>query len=84
MILDEGHFMKNFESQRYNKLMRLRAKHRLLMTGTPLQNDLNELLALLTFIMPNLFLNSSTELQRIFNVGRTAEASVINDVRNGA
>ena len=24
MILDEGHFMKNFESQRYNKLMRLR------------------------------------------------------------
>ncbi|KAI9591247.1 P-loop containing nucleoside triphosphate hydrolase protein [Syncephalis fuscata] len=52
MILDEGHMVKNFTSDRYVKLMSINVSFRLLLTGTPLQNNLQELLSLLTFVMP--------------------------------
>lgn len=42
-MFDEGHVLKNFQSQRYNALMRIDTKWRLLLTGTPLQNNLQEL-----------------------------------------
>jgi SWI/SNF-related matrix-associated actin-dependent regulator 1 of chromatin subfamily A len=42
-IFDEGHTLKNFQSQRYASLLKLKPKWRLLLTGTPLQNNLQEL-----------------------------------------
>lgn len=42
-VYDEGHVLKNFESQRYHTLMRNESRWRLLLTGTPLQNNLQEL-----------------------------------------
>ena len=42
-IYDEGHVLKNFQSQRYQSLLKFGAKWRLLLTGTPLQNNLQEL-----------------------------------------
>ncbi|SMR50963.1 unnamed protein product [Zymoseptoria tritici ST99CH_1E4] len=50
LILDEAHNIRNFNSQRWQTLIRLRTKARLLLTGTPLQNDLAEVWALLTFL----------------------------------
>lgn len=50
MILDEAHNIRNFNSQRFQVLIRLRTKARLLLTGTPLQNSLTELWSLLTFL----------------------------------
>ncbi|KAK4983468.1 swr1 complex component [Elasticomyces elasticus] len=50
LILDEAHNIKNFDSQRYQKLIRLNTKARLLLTGTPLQNSMEELWSLLTFL----------------------------------
>ncbi|KAK9371062.1 SNF2 family N-terminal domain-containing protein [Lipomyces kononenkoae] len=52
MILDEAHNIKNFRSQRWQALLNFKAKRRLLLTGTPLQNNLIELWSLLYFLMP--------------------------------
>ncbi|KAJ3810620.1 SNF2 family N-terminal domain-containing protein [Lentinula lateritia] len=51
MVLDEAHMIKNFKSQRWNTLLLFRSFRRLLLTGTPLQNNLTELWALLQFLM---------------------------------
>ncbi|KAF4548415.1 Helicase swr1-like protein [Elsinoe fawcettii] len=50
MILDEAHNIKNFQSQRYQAMIRLKTHARLLLTGTPLQNSIQELWSLLTFL----------------------------------
>uniref|UniRef100_A0A6B2KXP7 Uncharacterized protein n=1 Tax=Arcella intermedia TaxID=1963864 RepID=A0A6B2KXP7_9EUKA len=55
VVLDEAHNIKNQKSQRFQILFRLVSKRRLLLTGTPLQNNLEELWTLLTFLMPKEF-----------------------------
>jgi SNF2 family DNA or RNA helicase len=55
MILDEAHNIKNFQSQRWQTLISFNSQRRLLLTGTPLQNNLNELWSLLHFLMPHVF-----------------------------
>ncbi len=63
MILDEAQAVKNATSLRWQTLLTLKTRNRLLLTGTPIQNSMNELWALLHFIMPELFssLNDFTE-----------------------
>lgn len=55
MILDEAQAIKSNKSQRWNKLLKIPCRNRLLLTGTPIQNNLKELWSLLHFIMPTLF-----------------------------
>ena len=50
LVLDEAHNIRNFNSQRWQVLIRLKTVARLLLTGTPLQNSLTELWSLLTFL----------------------------------
>ncbi|KAH8173678.1 type III restriction enzyme, res subunit domain-containing protein [Sarocladium implicatum] len=52
LILDEAHNIKNFKSQRWQTLLGFNTQARLLLTGTPLQNNLTELWSLLFFLMP--------------------------------
>ncbi|KAF2091228.1 hypothetical protein K490DRAFT_34114 [Saccharata proteae CBS 121410] len=52
LILDEAHNIKNFQTQRWQTLLNFRTAKRLLLTGTPLQNNLQELWSLLFFLMP--------------------------------
>lgn len=47
--------IKNFKSQRWQYLLNFNTQHRLLLTGTPLQNNLMELWSLMHFLMPHLF-----------------------------
>jgi len=56
LILDEAHLLKNREAQRTIRLTRTarKAQYRLLLTGTPLQNNLRELEALIEFVLPGL------------------------------
>lgn len=53
MVLDEAHNIKNFRSQRWQALLTFKTRARLLLTGTPLQNNLTELWSLLFFLMPS-------------------------------
>jgi len=57
MVLDEAQALKSSQSQRWKSLLGFNARNRLLLTGTPVQNNMNELWALLHFIMPTLFDN---------------------------
>uniref|UniRef100_K1P321 Putative global transcription activator SNF2L4 n=1 Tax=Magallana gigas TaxID=29159 RepID=K1P321_MAGGI len=61
MIIDEGHRMKNHHCKLTQVLnTHYCAPHRLLLTGTPLQNKLPELWALLNFLLPSIFKSCST------------------------
>ncbi|XP_018099831.1 chromodomain-helicase-DNA-binding protein 1 isoform X3 [Xenopus laevis] len=53
--VDEAHRLKNDDSLLYKSLIDFKSNHRLLITGTPLQNSLKELWSLLQFIMPEKF-----------------------------
>ncbi|OAP61219.1 adenosinetriphosphatase [Fonsecaea erecta] len=55
MILDEAQAIKSSSSSRWKTLLAFQCRNRLLLTGTPIQNNMQELWALLHFIMPTLF-----------------------------
>lgn len=61
IIIDEGHRMKNSDCKLALTLgSKYTSRNRLLLTGTPLQNNLTELWALLNFLLPSIFANSDT------------------------
>ena len=66
LILDEAQAIKNTLSIRWSTLLGLNSRNRLLLTGTPIQNSMAELWALLHFIMPNLF-DSHEQFQEWFS-----------------
>lgn len=53
LVLDEAHHIKNFASQKWQALYELKTSYRLLLTGTPLQNNVMELWSLFHFLMPS-------------------------------
>uniref|UniRef100_A0A7S4ACA6 Chromatin-remodeling complex ATPase chain n=1 Tax=Pseudo-nitzschia australis TaxID=44445 RepID=A0A7S4ACA6_9STRA len=58
LIIDEAHRLKN-EASTFSKTVRtFETRYRILLTGTPLQNSLHELWALLNFLVPDVFANS--------------------------
>lgn len=67
VIFDEAHMLKNMSSVRYENLVRISAKRRILLTGTPLQNNLLELISLLIFVMPSLFAGKQADLKSLFS-----------------
>ncbi|EMR11420.1 hypothetical protein PNEG_00443 [Pneumocystis murina B123] len=77
-VYDEGHFLKNSLSERYKHLMNINANFRLLLTGTPLQNNLKELISLLFFILPTLFSENIEKLITVFKI------KTINDGNSGS
>ena len=67
MIIDEGHRMKNTQSKLSSTLVNhYHSRNRLILTGTPLQNNLPELWALLNFVLPKIF-NSQKTFDEWFN-----------------
>lgn len=67
IIVDEGHRMKNYKSKFTQTLgTQFNSVYRLLLTGTPLQNNLSELWALLNFLLPKIF-NSCEDFEKWFN-----------------
>lgn len=60
IIIDEAHRLKNEKSLLSQVIRELHSSNRLLITGTPLQNNLHELWALLNFLLPDVFSDSET------------------------
>lgn len=74
LILDEAQRIKNNDSVLSQVLRKFKTQHRLLLTGTPLQNNLKELWSLLNFLMPKLF-DSADEFKQLFYVKNEDQGS---------
>lgn len=59
LVCDEGHRLKNDESKTFSIVNSINAEHRVLLSGTPLQNNLRELFNLMSFIAPDKFSDGS-------------------------
>lgn len=55
IVVDEGHRLKNFNCKLVRELKQYQSESRLILTGTPLQNNLSELWSLLNFLLPEAF-----------------------------
>ncbi|XP_058829709.1 chromatin-remodeling complex ATPase chain Iswi [Topomyia yanbarensis] len=66
MVIDEAHRIKNEKSKLSEILREFKTANRLLLTGTPLQNNLHELWALLNFLLPDIF-NSADDFDSWFD-----------------
>ena len=66
LVVDEGHRLKNHECKLFATLKSFQTENRLLLTGTPLQNNLRELWSLLNFLLPTVF-DSLQRFERWFD-----------------
>eukprot|EP00878_Enallax_costatus_P028141 GHUV01030357.1.p1 GENE.GHUV01030357.1~~GHUV01030357.1.p1 ORF type:complete len:556 (+),score=126.09 GHUV01030357.1:113-1669(+) len=71
IILDEGHKIKNSRTQLAQRLRELRATSRVIISGTPVQNNLSELHSLLDFAVPGL-LGGAKEFKMVYEKAITA------------
>ena len=78
LVLDEGHRVKNEETAAHQVLKRIKRQHTLLLTGTPIQNNLHELYAILSFLHPDIF-TPSEPFDKAFNLN-TSEHKVDSDL----
>ncbi|KAL2906930.1 Protein CHROMATIN REMODELING 19 [Bienertia sinuspersici] len=69
VLMDEAHALKDKNSYRWKNLRAVakNANQRLMLTGTPLQNDLHELWSLLEFMLPDLFVTEDVDLKKLLN-----------------
>ena len=65
VILDEAQYIKNSNTNAYQIIQQLQTKHRICLTGTPIENHLGELWSLFNFLSPGL-LGSSRQFTNIF------------------
>ena len=72
IIADEGHKLKNEKTVTTQSMKEINARFKLLLTGTPLQNNLTELWTLFNFILPDLF-NSSAQFKKWFSIEKEGE-----------
>lgn len=80
IVLDEGHTVKNHASLTSKALQGLKAEYRLILTGTPLQNNLSELWSLLHWLYPEVFIDKTNELfDTSFNLSKGQYSNTVVD-----
>ncbi|KAG5438349.1 hypothetical protein PCANB_002837 [Pneumocystis canis] len=67
LLCDEGHRLKNCESLTFSALDSLQVQRRIILSGTPIQNDLSEYFSLFNFVNPGL-LGSRAEFRKTFEL----------------
>lgn len=77
MVIDEAHRIKNEKSKLSEIVREFNTANRLLLTGTPLQNNLHELWALLNFLLPDFF-DSSEDFDAWFNKSNLEDSKLVD------
>ena len=75
IVVDEGHRLKNLNCKLIRELKQYTSANRLLLTGTPLQNNLAELWSLLNFLLPDIF-SDLESFQSWFDLSSLADDNV--------
>jgi len=78
VIVDEGHTIKNPDAQRSKAIKTIPARNKLALTGTPIQNKLEELWSLFDFAMPG-FLDSRAAFRRRYTSNSRVDWPAVND-----
>lgn len=63
VIIDEGHILRNRDTILYKRILDLKAKHKLILTGTPIHNSVDDIFSLFNFLMPN-YLGTEKEFSK--------------------
>ncbi|KAG7265658.1 hypothetical protein CRUP_016505 [Coryphaenoides rupestris] len=80
LVVDEAHRLKNNQSKFFRRLNDYKIDHKLLLTGTPLQNNLEELFHLLNFLTPNRFNNLDGFLEEFADISKEDQIKKLHDV----
>jgi superfamily II DNA or RNA helicase len=78
VIVDEGHTIKNPDAKRSKAIKTIPGRHKLALTGTPIQNKLEELWSLFDFAMPG-FLESRGAFRRRYTINNRVDWPAVND-----
>ena len=81
-ILDEGHVIKNAKTKLTKAVKAIQAQHRLILSGTPIQNNVLELWSLFDFLMPG-FLGTETSFNERFGKPILSNRRLVNPVGFG-
>jgi superfamily II DNA or RNA helicase len=78
VIVDEGHTIKNPDAKRSKAIKTIPGRHKLALTGTPIQNKLEELWSLFDFAMPG-FLDSRAAFRRRYTINNRVDWPAVNE-----
>ncbi|XP_054989341.1 chromodomain-helicase-DNA-binding protein 3 isoform X3 [Sorex araneus] len=80
LVVDEAHRLKNNQSKFFRVLNGYKIDHKLLLTGTPLQNNLEELFHLLNFLTPERFNNLEGFLEEFADISKEDQIKKLHDL----
>ncbi|XP_056618194.1 chromodomain-helicase-DNA-binding protein 4 isoform X1 [Triplophysa dalaica] len=80
LVVDEAHRLKNNQSKFFRVLNNYPLQHKLLLTGTPLQNNLEELFHLLNFLTPERFNNLDGFLEEFADIAKEDQIKKLHDM----
>ncbi|TDH03758.1 hypothetical protein EPR50_G00145450 [Perca flavescens] len=80
LVVDEAHRLKNNQSKFFRVLNNYPLQHKLLLTGTPLQNNLEELFHLLNFLTPERFSKLEVFLEEFADIAKEDQIKKLHDM----